>query len=105
MNCNGPWEGYRQQAKLQAGEATSRPLSPSRVPLRAHRRETSGYEADIVHYKFAYALYRRFRASATHAQAINSLLLKRYTCAVSGYNPFISFSCQNTDTSVCNKNE
>ena len=28
-----------------AGEATSRPLSPSRLPLRAHRRETSGYEA------------------------------------------------------------
>ena len=29
MNCKGPWEGYRQQAK-------SRPLSPSRLPLRAH---------------------------------------------------------------------
>ena len=28
-----------------AGEAPSRPLSPSRLPLRAHRRETSGYEA------------------------------------------------------------
>ena len=24
---------------------TSRPWSPSRLPLRAHRRETSGYEA------------------------------------------------------------
>ena len=29
MNRKGPWEGYRQQAK-------SRPLSPSRLPLRAH---------------------------------------------------------------------
>ena len=41
MNCKGPWEGYRQQAK-------SRPLSPSRLPSRAHfhrERETSGYEA------------------------------------------------------------
>ena len=31
-----------------AGEAPSRPLSPSRLPLRAHfhrERETSGYEA------------------------------------------------------------
>ena len=31
MNRKGPWEGYRR-----AGEATSRPLSPSRLPLRAH---------------------------------------------------------------------
>ena len=41
MNRKGPWEGYRQQAK-------SRPLSPSRLPSRAHfhrERETSGYEA------------------------------------------------------------
>ena len=28
-----------------AVEAPSRPLSPSRLPLRVHRRETSGYEA------------------------------------------------------------
>ena len=34
MNRKGPWEGYRRQT-----------LSPSRLPLRAHRRETSGYEA------------------------------------------------------------
>ena len=38
MNRKGPWEGYRRQAKRRL--ATSRPLSPSRLPLRAHfRRE------------------------------------------------------------------
>ena len=28
-----------------------RPLFPSRLPLRAHRRETSGYEVAHVHYR------------------------------------------------------
>ena len=53
MNRKGPWEGRRRQAKRRL--ATSRLLSPSRLPLRAHfhqkrdvwvrgrfREETSG---------------------------------------------------------------
>ena len=39
------------------------------------KRETSGYEADIVH-KFADALYRRFRASATQAIPANPSILR-----------------------------
>ena len=35
MNRKGPWEGYRRQAK-------PRPLSPSRLPLRAHRERRLG---------------------------------------------------------------
>ena len=33
MNRKGPWEGHRRQAKRRLA---SRPLPPSRLPLRAH---------------------------------------------------------------------
>ena len=39
------------------------------------KRETSGYEADIVR-KFADALYRRFRASTTQAIPANPSILR-----------------------------
>ena len=37
--------GRVQTAVEAPSRLTSRPLSPSRLPLRAHQRETSGYEA------------------------------------------------------------
>ena len=75
MNCKGPWEGYWRQAKKHAKRRlalTSRPLSPSRLPLRArfHRereRETTGYEADAY-------MYQLILKSTNGVTCIDSLL-------------------------------
>ena len=65
MNRKGPWEGYRL-----------RPLSPSRLPLRA-KRETSGYEAGIVATKLS--IINQKAEETSPASAISVMTVRLFT--------------------------